>query len=214
MDLKIFGDSHGDAFLSVNLKNSIPTLNWIWSVWQAPITMSRFAFENLNLINIKNGDGGDVYVNEGDIVCFCLGEIDCRGHLCKPENFIKYRELVDEIVPRYFEAIRLNVEQYQNLTTMVYNIVPTVKHAEEISNPWLPHIGSDEQRKEVTLYVNLKLKEYCKKYNYVFFDIYDKYCDKEGFLNPELKDSNIHIKNSIYIEEFLKNKIQDILTKH
>lgn len=195
MILHTFGDSHS----RIGWQISVPDLQ-IEHGKNGAYTMARFGLEKINLINIKNEN-----VNENDVVCFCFGEIDCRSHICKSGNFKIYQNLIDDIVYRYFEAIKLNVEQYKNLTTMIFNVVPAIKVTSDfIQTPSFPHVGSDEERKMVTKYMNNKLKELCGKYNYVFFDVYNKYCDNDGFFNIDLKDYSVHINNGIYIEEFLK----------
>ena len=194
MILHTFGDSHSRCASWKTI--SVSNLE-IKCYTGTPTTMARFGIDKLSFLNIK-----DFGVNENDMVCFCFGEIDCRAHFTKPQNFKIYKELINEIVSRYFEAIKINVEQYKNLTTIVFNVVPPTKFFNDGS-----FIGTDEERKIVVLYMNSKLKELCKKYNYIFFDVYDKYCDNTGFLNSKLKDSTVHIGNGIYIEEFLKNKL-------
>jgi len=204
MILHTFGDSH-----SYYPWNSIKTKELIIKIHHiGPKTCAAFGLEKLNVLNIKN----NFDVNEGDVVCFCFGEIDCRAHLCQTKNFKIHKILIDEIVSHYFEAIKVNVEQYKNLIVLVYNVVPVYKVDSRIilseptkANPY-PFVGSNEERKEVTLYMNSKFKEYCEKYNYMFFDVYDKYCDEEGFLNLKFKtnDNTVHIGNGIYITEFLK----------
>jgi hypothetical protein len=37
----------------------------------------------------------------------------------------------------------------------------------------------------------------------VFFDIYDKYVDVEGFLRKDLSDGNVHIRDGVHIREFI-----------
>jgi hypothetical protein len=54
------------------------------------------------------------------------------------------------------------------------------------------------------LYFNTKIKEKCIENAYIFFDIYDKYIDGNGFLRKDLSDDNVHIKNGKYIMEFVK----------
>ena len=193
MNLITFGDSHR----WIGWEFSVPNLT-IKSGKGGPFTMARFGMEKLNLLNIK--DSG---VNEGDITCFCFGEIDCRSHICKPQNLMMYNNLIDYIIIGYFEAIKMNVDQFKNLTTMVLSVVPTPVKDITIQNPEYPFVGSDNERKTVTLYMNSKLKEYCKKHNYIFLDVYEKYCDKDGFLNSKLSDGQVHIKNGIHIQEFL-----------
>jgi hypothetical protein len=118
-----------------------------------------------------------------------------------------YSELINEIIKRYFEAIEFNVKNFKNLRILVCSVTPTAKSSVIKQNPQYPHVGSDEQRKEVTKYMNLKIKEYCEKFNYTFVDIHDKYCDVDGCLNYELSDGHVHIVNPLYIIEFIKNKI-------
>jgi hypothetical protein len=202
MILHTFGDSH--SYIGWNF--SIDSLE-IKHKKSGPYTMARFGMEKLNLLDIKN-EG----VNENDIVCFCFGEIDCRTHLGKPQNFKIYKDIIDKIVSQYFEAIQINISRYNNITTLVFNIVPAFNVTSEfIQNTQWPHIGSNEERKIITLYANSKLREYSQKYKYIFFDVYDNYCDKDGFLNPELSDTTlIHIGNGVYMEKFLKKLLNEL----
>ena len=55
---------------------------------------------------------------------------------------------------------------------------------------------------------NKKLKEYCVKYNYIFFDVYDKYTDEDGFLNTKLSDGAIHIGDGTFINDFIKQELE------
>lgn len=206
MILYTFGDSHSRCKSWKTL--SVPNLKIKWYDGK-PYTMARFSMEKTNILNIK-----DYGVESGNLVCFCFGEIDCRTHYSKPENLKIYKDLIDEIIPRYFDAIEQNVKQY-DIITMVFNIVPPTKindwliqhYKEHNSDINVAFPGIDKDRKDIINYMNSKLKEYCEKYNYIFFDIYDKYCDSDGFLKEELKDESVHIKNPIYMEEFLKKLI-------
>lgn len=65
-----------------------------------------------------------------------------------------------------------------------------------------PYLGDEETRRNYSLYFNTKLNDECKKYNYLFFDVYDKYTDN-GFLNKELSDGCVHIRDGIHIKEFI-----------
>ena len=85
----------------------------------------------------------------------------------------------------------------------IFNIVPPVQKDTVIENPGYPFLGTDEERKTYVLYFNKKLKEKCIENNFIFFDIYDNYCDKNGYLIKDLSDGNVHIINSYYISEFI-----------
>jgi len=65
-------------------------------------------------------------------------------------------------------------------------------------------LGTDEERKQYSLYFNEKLKEKCLEKNYIFFDIYNNYIDENGFLRKDLSDGKVHIGNGIYISNFIK----------
>ena len=45
------------------------------------------------------------------------------------------------------------------------------------------------------------------EYNFLFFDVYNKYTDSNGFLNKSLSDNNVHIRDGIYLKEFIKNNL-------
>ena len=67
-------------------------------------------------------------------------------------------------------------------------------------------MGTDEERKSYVLYFNEKIKEKCIEKGYVFFNIYDKYEDENGFLKKELSDGNVHIKDGSHITNFINEK--------
>jgi len=67
-----------------------------------------------------------------------------------------------------------------------------------------PHLGSPDTRKQYTLYFNQMLKKYCQQNDFLFIDIYDSYADKDGFLNGNLSDGKMHIKDVHFLQAFLK----------
>jgi hypothetical protein len=68
-------------------------------------------------------------------------------------------------------------------------------------------LGTDEERKQYVLYFNEKVKEKCIEKGYIFFDIYNKYTDENGYLKKELSDGNVHIGNGIYINNFIREHL-------
>lgn len=198
MILYTFGDSHRCSIVC-SLEGT--PINSIKHGSGGAYTMARFGMEKTNLINIQNYG-----VKENDAVCFCFGEIDCRSHLCRDGIFQNKEILVEEIVSRYFEAINQNISPYKKILTFIFNVVPPIKFQKGIyQHPEFPHRGSDEQRIEVTLLMNKKLKEYCSKNGFLFFDVYEKYAGPDGLLIPELSDGTVHIGNGKYMTEFLKS---------
>ena len=70
-------------------------------------------------------------------------------------------------------------------------------------------MGTDEERKLYYNYFNEQLKINCFQKNYIFFDIYDKYTDNNGFLNRLYSDvGGYHIINGKYILEFYNNNVK------
>lgn len=141
-------------------------------------------------------------IKDGDAVVFTFGEIDCRLIFAFTGYSETWQSMVDVAVPNYFDTIKVNVDKFNHLHTMVLSVIPPTKN--EILGLTAKE-GDGENRKTVTIYLNNKLREYCEKYNYIFFDIHDKYCDSEGYLSRELSDDSFHIGNPIYYYEFLNN---------
>jgi len=167
-------------------------------------TFGKEKFNRFNITNYKE-------IKEGDVVIFCLGEIDCRCHIHKhitEEN--TYKNIIDNIVHNYLETIKLNENLLSfKIKICIYNIVPAVKkdsikNKDVRENEQFPFLGGDEERRTYVLYFNKKLKEKCKEYNYLFIDTHDKYINEDGYLNHKYSDGLIHVDNGIYIEEFLK----------
>ena len=155
-------------------------------------------------IDIKDG----YCVNEGDTVVFCFGEIDCRCNIHKYVSFEKnYKEVIDYIVDNYFAKIKTAVDRFINLKTFIYNVVPPIEKYNTDENPDYPFLGTDDDRKSYVLYFNEKLQAKCLEYNYIFFNIYSEYTDKNGFLNKSLSDGNVHILDGIHIKNYIKDKL-------
>ena len=200
MIIHTFGDSHASNIHGGwdNSKMNLPVP--IKSNHLGPKLMYSFGRDKNYLFSHNT-------VSEGDAVVFCFGEIDCRCHVGKYSP--AWKENIDMLVDNYFQAIKLNAAQYENLTVMVFNVVPQIER-ESPENAWMlpyqrnaPHVGTDPQRSEYTKYMNKKIAEFCGKNNYIFIDVYDKYCNGKGFLQEDLSDKNCHISNPVYISEFI-----------
>lgn len=200
MILHTYGDSHASEWGAWD-KLGIPGLDVRINHIQGKLMYSF----GRDMMEVVSG------VRDGDMVVFCFGEIDCRCHINKYEP--QWEKVVDDIVDKYFRAIEKNVKNL-NVTTFVYNVVPPLERElpenlhTEIGN-LLPSLGSDEDRKRYTLYMNERMLQYCKwEYPYVFFDVYHEYVNERGYLNPEFSDKNCHINNPIFMREFLLNHIK------
>lgn len=198
MKLIVYGDSHG------------------YSGWPGEFIQHYYGPLLCYTIGTKKWQVMDISLYndvEDDTVCiFCFGEIDCRCHIKKhitEKN--TYEKIIDKIVFNYLETIKENVEKTgKKPIVYVYNVVPPSKESEvAINNEQFPFVGTDEERKLYTLYFNKKLKEMCPKYKFGFFDIYNHYVTEEGFLNRNLSDENVHIRDGFYIHKFIEENIKN-----
>lgn len=166
-----------------------------------PILCYSFGKDILSRCDIRNFN-----IKNGDSIVFCFGEIDCRYHIHKHVSETNsFMNIIDNIVDNYFKAIELNINLL-NLSLKnicVYNVVPPVQKHMTGENEKYPFLGSDEERKIYTLYFNKKLKEKCNEYKYIYFDVYEKYIDENGYLRKDLSDGHVHILNGIYITNFI-----------
>lgn len=196
MILHTFGDSHS---LNGWCKISNVQIHPI-----GPVLCYSFGRDKLNRLDITKYP-----IKSDDWVIFCFGEIDCRCHIHKNMNVENpYDKMIESIVKNYFEAIKANIDNIENIGKVcVYNVVPPVEKHTIDDNPEYTCLGTDEDRKKYVLYFNSLLKKYCIDYNYVFIDVYDSYCDKNGFLDKELSDGNVHINSQIHLEKFIKSLV-------
>jgi len=142
----------------------------------------------------------------GDLVIFCLGEIDCRGHVHKHVSANKtYQVIIDEIVQNYFEVLNSYRQLMPELKISIYSIPPPCKQSFQLSsNHAFPFHGTDNERKQYYEYFYHTTKKKCPQYNFIFFDVYDKYKDQEGFLKRNLSDGGVHIIDPVFINEELE----------
>jgi hypothetical protein len=195
MTIHTFGDSHSHTgWIGVEMH------------WLGPVLCYSFGKEKLNRCDISKKN-----IKHGDTVIFCFGEIDVRNHIKKHiTDTVTYQDIIDSLVKNYFDAIELNVinSGLKLKNVCVYNIPPTCSWIETLDqndpkHPELPWLGNKEERKSYALYFNIKLREKCLEKGYIFFDIYNKCCDENGFLRHDLSDT-VHVTDSNILSEFIK----------
>lgn len=165
--------------------------------------MHRISRDNLSFLHLPSHT-----VKEGDVAIFVFGEIDVRCHIGKQRDLShrSLEEIIDTLVMRYLETIKLNRQLYQDLTCIVYSIVPPT---DLNFNPEFPFYGSLEERVIITKQMNKRLSDWCHFYNISFLDIYDDYANDDGSLNTALSDGTVHIHPSH--NEAIFHKLANIL---
>jgi hypothetical protein len=154
----------------------------------------KFRKEELNII-FSN-------IQEGQAVCWTLGEIDCRHHIGKfKEN---YKEIIDNIIYNYFDAIKYQERKYKNLQILVSCIVPP-RRENQLVDTGVTLFGKETTRKTFVLYFNEKIREYCAKNDFYCLDCYNHYIDSDGYLNSVIADKFMHILDPTYLMIELKN---------
>jgi hypothetical protein len=155
-------------------------------------------------------DVSDFGIKENDTIVFCFGEIDCRCQIHKRiSNSNPYDVMINNIVHKYFEKIEIMVKSLPKVKIFVFNVVPPVRRNETCENKDYPFLGTDDDRKKYVLYFNNEIKKKCLEYNYGYFDVYDKYVDENGFLNKNLSDGSVHIRNPKFIQNFIYEQMGD-----
>lgn len=97
-------------------------------------------------------------VTNGDTVIFCFGEIDCRCHIHKHITKTNgYEQIIDAIIDNYFIKIKNAVDKFENIKTVIYNVVPPIQKHNVFEAPEYPFLGEDEERKLYVLYFNKKI---------------------------------------------------------
>jgi hypothetical protein len=148
---------------------------------------------------------------KGDAVVFCFGETDVRMHLSKHKEE-PYEKIIDKMVEKYIIAINNCVQGFDGILICVYFITPVVEQGRHIR-----HVGTNEERKNYTEYMNKKLREESGKVGYIFIDLYDYYVNERGFMNGEMADilssrtrndlPGHHIKDTKPLITFIKERI-------
>jgi hypothetical protein len=194
-----FGDSHcSHGWDKVNIPNVKINIHYLGGRLMYTFGENKFLILNISDKNYN--------VKETDYVCFCFGEIDCRCHLDKYKE--DYFCVIERLVKNYIDAITINIEQFKEVTPIIYNVLPTFKilNTSITKENQYPHLGTNEERKKYTIYMNSCLKKKCQEFGYIYFDVYNQYCSNDGFLKKELSN-NVHIDDPVFLEEFIRGII-------
>lgn len=196
----IFGDSHG-IFNFKNIK-----YNNVINNASPSITMHRVGRDKLNFINFRSHN-----ISNNDIIIYQFGEIDCRCHIGRQLLFGRQlNTIIDELINNYIDSIKINCSMYNNIKIIICCIPPTMcqSYYENLHGPItheFPFVDSDEKRGLYTKLMNDKLKNECRKNNFIYLDYYTNYVNDINTLKIELSDNICHINDNTYILNILYN---------
>lgn len=170
-----------------------------------------------NFIETHNFYFSNKFTVTGDsMIIFCFGEIDCRCHVHKHiTDTTSWKNVIEILVKKYVDTVVSDTLKTPSGSSFflvntrnicIFNVPPPFKNHVS-SNVNLPILGTDEERVNYSRYFNECTKRECDKHNLTFIDVYDKYCDEEGFIKPELSDGKNHILDQKYVVEFLEQQV-------
>lgn len=180
-----------------------------WPDYVIPHHLGAILCYSFGKEKLERCDLRDLDIEEGDTVIFCFGEIDCRCHIHKYiTEDVTYQNIIDEVVTNYFEAIEITTSKIKLKNIGVYNVVPP-NNGGTSPRDWAGHSKPEEQRKRFVEYFNQQLKLKCEEYGYWFVDIYDKYTDDTGWLNPSMSDGHMHIDYGLPLYEHMEAYLRE-----
>jgi hypothetical protein len=194
MSFHTFGDSHGwlpfYRIPGVEVHHLGPWLCY---------TVGRLKYDRIKGLDISSK------VKPGDTACFCFGEIDCRSHIHKHITTARsYQQMIDEIVNDYFIALMENEKLVPGAKMAVYNVIPPARFPGASQNNDYPYVGTNEERVAYSRHFNSAIAWNCKELGWTFVDVYNKYADEGGCLNPTYSDGHVHINNPVFIADAVK----------
>lgn len=203
------GDSHCQLFANedrfkrglwtdTNLENCFDVR------WLGPVTFWRLCRDQKNFIDfdvdIRHYPYANMEVttklNDGQNIILCFGEIDIRYHILNHgENF---RETIDSMINDFSSYLA----SYNNRFKIhICSILPPMTKFEHEE---IPFVGTDEERRDMTLYFNEKLKEVSEILNLGFFDLSPIYTNEKNMLEISKSDNIVHAIKTLELEEKIK----------
>lgn len=211
--IAVIGDSHASLYSHIATRNrgvwQDTSLNDKFDVkWIGPVTFWRLCRDQRKFVDLDkdiiyspSGCRMTTKCKEGQDILFAFGEIDVRCHILK-FGYNKYEETVDEMI----RLIKKFVTGYGDRFKFHFqSIVPTIYKVNfGDKKPLFPFVGNDEERRDVTLYFNKRLKELAEEINAGYFDIFDIYADDNNMMILEKSDAIVHAMKTPELEERIK----------
>jgi hypothetical protein len=176
--LFVVGDSHAKFNFGADPRFRVRYLG--------PVTIHRVARDGRKALSLK-----DMGVFRGDVVVWCLGEIDVRSHLVRQRDRqrVPVETIADSLARDYLRSVAAIQSEIGDLKTVVLSVIPSTDQGE---NESFPKIGSLEERIDARILLNRALEKYCRPHGFTYLDPYGPLEDSSGALNAEMSDGNVH----------------------
>lgn len=197
MKIIAIGDSHCQLFDNKpEYKRGLWNNNYLTNIfstdWLGPVTLRRLTRDKTSFLDLNK-------YNAYDAILLSFGEIDIRSNIMKQDNPL-------ENIDFMLKELKDYLNNYKHLNIYFLSVLPPMK-VELCTgvNPSFPFIGTNEERKELTVYLNNGIENICKELNLNYLDLFDLY-NKEGFLDFIKSDTIIHAIKTTQLEEILIKK--------
>jgi hypothetical protein len=204
------GDSHSQLFANVpQFKRGIwndTNLEKYFDVrWLGPVTFWRLCRDKKDFIDFDTdirhcphiGMEVTTKIEENQNIILCFGEIDIRYHILKQNK--NYKQTIDDMIIEFYNYMKAYVNKYK---IHICSIIPPM--SSKLSEEQIPFIGTDEERRDVTIYFNQKLEDISKKLNFGFFDLTPLYSNDDKMLSVDKSDNIVHAIKTIELEDKIK----------
>lgn len=216
--IAIIGDSHASLYSNVPARNrgvwEDSSLAQLFDVkWLGPFTFWRLCREQKNFVDLDKPlrySAGGVSVTtkcspEQEIL-LVFGEIDVRCHILK-FGYDKLEDTIDNMISKIKEYVKLYDGRFNFHFQSIVPTIYKVNFGDKV--PLFPFVGSDEERRDVTIIFNEKLKELSKELGAGYFDIFDIYADENNMMVLEKSDHIVHAIKTLELEQRIKEYFND-----
>ena len=150
------------------------------------VTMHRIARDGRAAVSLK-----PLGVLRGDVVVWCLGEIDVRCHLIKQRDLQRepVESLADSLARRFLRSVAAIEGEIGGVHTLVLAVIPQLDRDD---NPEYTRVGTFAERAEARRLLNAALQKHCREEGFAFFDPYEGFVNPDDSLKLELSDYVVH----------------------
>lgn len=206
----VFGDSHVMYFLGRPVKSEEADVFHTASYDELNLKIMKLGNSGATLYGLgsDNSETGanETIINsfkENDIkeVVFVIGEVDCRAHITKCENYEEIQQSIEKVFQRTENFLK-QIDLSKTNVTFTYVNGPSrtfIKNSKDVNLVNWPFVVS---------IFNLRMKKFCLDNFYGFIDLYDRLSNCYGLINEFYlldDNTNVHLDpnkvSKMYIDE-------------